>query len=141
MAYGSPSELGPELKKYASADGPLGLVRQDLPQRIAAQLRREVGLDLPQVRSALVQYLHARLDEMRDGLAFIEDSLGVPHLVPGDALRLVQANLTATTTLEQVRGLKYPYAKGDLERWRSLVSALESIDDKHQLVHEYASIG
>lgn len=138
--YGSPSELGPELRRYAVADGPLSFVRQDLPQRIAAQLRHEVGLDLPQVRRALVQYLNARLDEMRDGLTFIEDNLGLPHLVPGDALRLVQANLTATTTLEQVRGRTYPYSKKDLERWRSLVSALESIDDKHHLVREYAGI-
>ncbi|MGW8551522.1 hypothetical protein [Streptomyces tubercidicus] len=37
--YGSSSALGPELKRYASTDD-LGLVRQDLPQRIAAQLRR-----------------------------------------------------------------------------------------------------
>jgi hypothetical protein len=140
MLYGSPSELSPELKRYAVADGPLGFVRQDLPQRIAAQLRQDVGLDLPEVRRALVQYLHARLDEMRDGLTFIEDNLGLPHLVPGDALRLAQANLTATTTLEQVRGRKYPYSKENLQRWRSLVSALESIDDKHHLVREYASI-
>ncbi|WP_328560430.1 hypothetical protein [Streptomyces coelicoflavus] len=140
MAYGSPSELGPELRRYAVADGPLGLVRRDLPQRIAAQLRREVGLDLPQVRSALVQYLRARLNGMEEGLTFIEDNLGIPYLVRGDALRLVQANLTATTTLEQVRGRKYPYSKADLERWRSLVSALESIDDKHQLVRQYASV-
>ncbi|WP_438453116.1 hypothetical protein [Streptomyces asiaticus] len=140
MAYGSPSELGPELKRYAVTDDALGLVRQDLPQRIAAQLRGEVGLDLPQVRSALVQYLHARLDEMRDGLTFIEDNLGISDLVRGDALRLVQANLTVTTTLEQVRGRKYPYSKADLEQWRSLVSALESIGDKHQLVREYASV-
>ncbi|WP_405634777.1 hypothetical protein OHB53_11760 [Streptomyces sp. NBC_00056] len=139
-AYGSPSELGPELKRYAVTDGPLGLARQDLPQRIAGRLRREVGLDLPQVRSALAQYLHARLDQMSQGLAFIEDNLGVPYLVRGDALRLVQANLTATTTLEQVRGRKYPYSKVDLELWRSLVSALRSIDDKHDLVREYASI-
>ncbi|MFF8401731.1 hypothetical protein ACF06P_08870 [Streptomyces sp. NPDC015684] len=138
--YGSHSELSPELKKYAVTEGPLGFVRQDLPQRIAAQLRRDVGLDLPQVRSALVQYLHARLDEVSDGLTFIEDNLGVPHLVRGDALRLVQANLTSTTTLEQVRGRKYPYSKADLERWRSLVSALESVDDKHELVREYADI-
>ncbi|MFJ8301070.1 hypothetical protein ACIQ9R_34930 [Streptomyces sp. NPDC094447] len=140
MAYGSASALGPELRRYAADDGLLGLVRQDLPQRIAAQLRREVGLDLPQVRSALVQYLHARLDQVRDGLVFIEDNLGVPHLVRGDALRLVQANLTATTTLEQVRGRRYPYSRADMERWRHLVCELESIDDKHQLVHEYAAI-
>jgi hypothetical protein len=31
MACGSPSDLGPELKRYAVAEGPLGLVRQDLP--------------------------------------------------------------------------------------------------------------
>lgn len=35
---------------------------------------------------------------------------------------------------------KYPYSKADRERWRSLVSALEAIDDKHELVREYADI-
>ncbi|MFJ7902387.1 hypothetical protein ACIQ6V_18155 [Streptomyces sp. NPDC096198] len=138
MAY-SNTPLGPELTRFTGGRM-AGLMKQSLPQEIAAQLRREVGLDLPQVRSALAHYLEARLDEISDGLTFIEDNLGVPHLVPGDALRLVQANLTANTTLEQVRGKKYPYSKADMERWRSEISGLKSISDKHDLVREYAAI-
>lgn len=138
MAYGS-TPLGPELTRFTGGRM-AGFMEQGLPQRIAAQLRREVGLDLPQVRSALAQYLDARLDEIGDGLTFIEDNLGVPHLVPGDALRLVQANLAANPTLEQVRGKKYPYSKADMERWRNEISALKSISDKHDLVREYAAI-
>ncbi|MEV6994352.1 hypothetical protein AB0N87_35055 [Streptomyces sp. NPDC093228] len=138
MAYGS-TPLGPELTRFTG--GPMrGFLEQNLPQKIAAQLRREVGLDLPQVRSALAQYLDARLDEIRDGLTFIEDNLGVPQLVPGDALRLVQANLAGNPTLEQVRGKTYPYSKADMERWRNEIAALKAINDKHDLVREYAAI-
>ncbi|MEU3077347.1 hypothetical protein [Streptomyces laurentii] len=137
MAFtGNP--LGPELSRFTG--GGSGFLEMDLPQRIAAQLRCEVGLDLPQVRSALSLYLIARLDEITDGLTSIEDNLGVPHLVRGDAMRLVQANLAANPTLEQVRGKKYPYSKADMEQWRSRISALESITDKHELVREYAAI-
>ncbi|MGC5564635.1 hypothetical protein ACPYPG_17580 [Streptomyces sp. FR-108] len=137
--YGPFSTLSPGLKRYAAADD-LGLVRHDLPKRISDGLRREVGLDLAQVRKALGDYLQARLDQVRDGLTFLEDNLGLRDLVPGDALRLVQANLTPKMTLEQVRGRKYPYSKADLERWQSLISALESIGDKHQLVRDYAYV-
>ncbi|WP_326590247.1 hypothetical protein [Streptomyces sp. NBC_01294] len=137
MAFGS-APLGPEISRFTG--GGSGFMQQNLPQKIAAQLRREVGLDLPQVRSALAQYLDARLDEISDSLAFIEDNLGVPQLVRGDALRLVQANLATNPTLEQVRGKKYPYSKADMERWRNEISALESISDKHDLVREYAAI-
>lgn len=130
--------LGPELSRFTG--GSSGFLEMGLPQRIAAQLRREVGLDLSQVRSALGQYLAARLDEITDGLTFIEDNLGVPQLVRGDALRLVQANLAANPTLEQVRGKKYQYSKTDMEQWRRRISALKSITDKHELVREYAAI-
>ncbi|MFD8596136.1 hypothetical protein ACFV1L_14140 [Kitasatospora sp. NPDC059646] len=130
--------LGPELSRFIG--GGSGFLEMDIPQRIAAQLRREVGLDLPQVRSALAQYLTARLDEITDGLTFIEDNLGVPPLVRGDALRLVQANLAANPTLEQVRGKKYRFSKADMEQWRGRIDGLESIGDKHELVREYAAI-
>ncbi|MGW6395301.1 hypothetical protein ACWFR1_33490 [Streptomyces sp. NPDC055103] len=52
----------------------------------------------------------------------------------------MQANLAANPTLEQVRRKKYQYSKADMEQWRSRISALESITDKHELVHEYAAI-
>ncbi|MFI1063863.1 hypothetical protein ACH4TC_18490 [Streptomyces spororaveus] len=134
-----PSDAGPEIRRFTGGKLP-GLMDRDLPQRVAAQLRREVGLELPQVRRALAEYLGARLDQMVDGLKFIEDNLVGPPLVRGDALRLVQANLASNPTLDQVRGRKYPYSKADLEQWRARVSALESIDDKDALVSEYAAI-
>ncbi|MFI1808416.1 hypothetical protein ACH415_32925 [Streptomyces californicus] len=135
-----PSDLGEEICRFTGGRRPGFGEATDLPKKIAAQLRREVGLDLPLVRSALAAYLDARLDQMVDGLEFIEDNLGGPPLVRGDALRLVQANLAANPTLEQVRGRKYQYSKSDLEQWRTRVAALESIADKHALVSEYAAI-
>ncbi|MFE6852955.1 hypothetical protein ACFVDH_19445 [Streptomyces sp. NPDC057674] len=135
-----PSSLGSEICRFTEGRPPRFDEAMDLPKRIAAQLRREVGLDLPQVRSALSAYLDARLDQMVEGLEFVEDNLGFPGLVRGDALRLVQANLAANPTLEQVRGRKYQYSKVDLELWRSRAAALEAIDDKHALVSEYAAI-
>ncbi|WP_328689907.1 hypothetical protein OHA74_12410 [Streptomyces phaeochromogenes] len=135
-----PSDLGSEVCRFTEGRRPGFGEATDLPKKIAAQLRREVGLDLPQVRSALTAYLDARLDQMVDGLEFIEDNLAGPLLVRGDALRLVQANLAANPTLEQVRGRKYQYSKADLEQWRTRIAALESIDEKHALVSEYAAI-
>ncbi|MFH9228752.1 hypothetical protein [Streptomyces lydicus] len=135
-----PSDLGAEICRFTGGRRPGFGETTDLPKKIAAQLRREVGLDLPLVRSALAAYLDARLNQMVDGLEFIEDNLGGPPLVRGDALRLVQANLAANPTLEQVRGRKYQYSKADLEQWRTRIAALESIADKHALVSEYAAI-
>ncbi|WP_030651384.1 MULTISPECIES: hypothetical protein [Streptomyces] len=135
-----PSDLGAEICRFTGGRRPGFGETTDLSKKIAAQLRREVGLDLPLVRSALAAYLDARLDQMVDGLEFIEDNLGGPPLVRGDALRLVQANLAANPTLEQVRGRKYQYSKSDLEQWRTRIAALGSIADKHALVSEYAAI-
>jgi hypothetical protein len=135
-----PSDLGSEVCRFTEGRRPGFGEATDLPKKIAVQLRLEVGLDLPQVRSAFAAYLDARLDEMVDGLEFIEDNLAGPPLVRGDALRLVQANLAANPTLEQVRGRKYQYSKADLEQWRTRIAALESIDDKHALVSDYAAI-
>ncbi|MFD5305097.1 hypothetical protein [Streptomyces rochei] len=135
-----PSDLGAEICRFTGGRRPGFGETTDLPKKIAAQLRREVGLDISLVRSALAAYLDARLDQMVDGLEFIEDNLGGPPLVRGDALRLVQANLAANPTLEQVRGRKYQYSKADLEQWRTRIAALESITDKHALVSEYAAI-
>lgn len=131
--------LGPELARFVG-DSKVVFMGQSLLQNIAAQFRCEVGLNLPQVRTALAQYLNARLDDICEGLTFIEDNLGIPFLVPGDALRLVQADLSSNPSLEQVRGKKYPYSQADMERWRNEVSALERIEDKHDLVREYAAI-
>ncbi|WP_187280393.1 hypothetical protein [Streptomyces sp. IB2014 016-6] len=80
MAYGS-TLLGPELARFTGGRM-AGFMEQNLPQKIAAQLRREVGLDLPHIRSALTQHLDARLNEIGDGLTFIEDNLGVPSSCP-----------------------------------------------------------
>ncbi|MET9694812.1 hypothetical protein ABZY81_41570 [Streptomyces sp. NPDC006514] len=135
-----PADLGSEICRFTEGRRPGFGGAADLPKKIAAQLRREVGLDLPQVRSALAAYLGARLDRMVDGLEFIEDNLGGRSLVRGDALRLVQANLATNPTLEQVRGRRYPHSKADLEQWRTRIAALESIEDKHALVSEYAAI-
>ncbi|AUY50491.1 hypothetical protein [Streptomyces sp. CB01881] len=140
MVISYPADLGSEICRFTEGRHPGFGEAEDLPKKIAAQLRREVGLDLPQVRGALTAYLDARLDQMVDGLEFIEDNLSGPPLVRGDALRLVQANLSANPTLEQVRGRKYPYSKVDLEQWRTRIAALESIDDRHALVSEYAAI-
>ncbi|MBT2877298.1 hypothetical protein OHB37_25715 [Streptomyces albidoflavus] len=140
MVITYPSDLGAEICRFTGGRRPGFGETTDLPKKIAAQLRREVGLDISLVRSALAAYLDARLDQMVDGLEFIEDNLGGPPLVRGDALRLVQANLAANPTLEQVRGRKYQYSKADLEQWRTRIAALESITDKHALVSEYAAI-
>lgn len=132
------NQLVPELSRFTG--GSSGFLEMDLPQRIAAQLRCEVGLDLPQVRSVLAQYLTARLDEITEGLTFIEDNLGGP----APRARRCPAPRAGEPCREPDPRTgprkEYLYSKTDMEQWRSRISALESITDKHELVREYAAI-
>ncbi|MHA6762678.1 hypothetical protein [Streptacidiphilus sp. PAMC 29251] len=140
LSYSSNTVLGPEVERFQTEAGPISLFGVDLAKKIAKQLRKEVGLDIEGTRQALSAHLIARLDDLDKHLKFIEDNLGAPGLVPGDALRIVQADLSGLPTLEQVRSRKYRYGKADLQRWRTESAGLDSIDDKAAMFTAYAAI-
>ena len=141
LAYGSDDDLGPELLRHIEGDRLAAfLFRMDLPKLIASRLREELGLDMAVVRNALAAYLIARLGDMARELVFIEENLEVSGLMPGDALLLVQADLSGSPTLEDIRSRQYRYSAGDLDRWKDQSLALEEISDKITMFAKYASI-
>ncbi|WP_460889028.1 hypothetical protein [Promicromonospora xylanilytica] len=139
MSYSNP--LGPELARFE--DDLLG--RQspfDLPRRAAKQLRKEVGLDLAAVRAALVEHLLERLDDLESGLTYIEENI-TGGAIPGDGIRSMQiedGDIEAIFDSQTLRSRKYPLTMKDVESWIERATAMQSMDDKHALFAELASL-
>jgi hypothetical protein len=108
MLIGSDA-LGPEFARFQDDV----LDRADLFElhhRAAKQLRREIGLDLAVVRSALVSHLLERLYDLESGLEYIEAS-SVNGAAPGDGIRWMQIEddeLEAIFKEDVLRSRKYP---------------------------------
>ncbi|MBV7700594.1 hypothetical protein [Streptomyces sp. TRM70350] len=126
--------LGPELARFQEkVPG-----RQDpfeLPHRAAQQLRKEVGLDLTAVRTALVEHLLGRLRDLEFGLTYIEENI-TGGAIPGDGIRVMQIedeDLEASFNREVLRSRKYPLTMNDVTSWIERAKAMSSLDDKHAL--------
>lgn len=136
-------DFGPEMAHYLGRSEShmfsLGLL--DLPEKVARQLRIEVGLDAHTVRDALVDHLNARLDEACDNLNYLEDT--VPDLEEGDAILLAQLSdddVDAIFNLEVMRTRQYEFSMNDLLRWREQISRLEVYEDHNLMFTEYIKI-
>ncbi|MGW1496388.1 hypothetical protein [Streptomyces sp. NPDC002402] len=132
---------GPELARFQ--DGVPGRQNPfEMPRRAAKQLREEVGLDLAAVRTALVEHLLARLDDLESGLAYIEENI-TGGTIPGDGIRIMQIeddDLEATFDKQALRRRKYPLTMKDVQSWIERATAMESMDDKHALFAELAAL-
>ncbi|WP_406467816.1 hypothetical protein [Streptomyces sp. NBC_01594] len=135
---GSP---GPELARFQ--DGVPGRQNPfELPRRAAKQLREEVGLDLAAVRTALVEHLLERLDDLESGLAYIEENI-TGGAIPGDGIRTMQIkddDLEAIFDTQALRSRKYPLTMKDVLSWIQRATAMENMDDKHALFAELAAL-
>jgi hypothetical protein len=133
--------LGPELARFQDGfPGPQDPF--ELPSRAAKQLREEVGLDLAAVRTALVEHLLGRLDDLESGLAYIEENI-TGGAIPGDGIRTMQmedGDIEATFDAQVLRSRRYPLSMKDVESWIERVKAMESLDDKHALFAELADL-
>ncbi|MEV7995002.1 hypothetical protein AB0O67_24780 [Streptomyces sp. NPDC086077] len=133
--------LGPELARFQ--DGLPGRQNPvELPRRAAKQLREEVGLDLTSVRTALVEHLLARLDDLMSGLAYIEENI-TGGAIPGDGIRTMQikdGDIEAIFDAQVLRSRKYPLSMKDVESWIERATAMEGMDDKHALFGELAAL-
>ncbi|MEV7471655.1 hypothetical protein AB0O20_34945 [Streptomyces kronopolitis] len=136
---GSP---GPELARFQ--DG-TSFSRQnpfELPQQVAKQLREGVGLDLEAVRTALVDHLLGRLDDLESGLAYIEENIP-SGAIPGDGVRSMQIeddDLEAIFDTQVLRSRKYPLTMKDVRSWIDRATAMEGMGDKHALFAEFAAL-
>jgi hypothetical protein len=134
-------QLGPELARFEDASGrhdePF-----DLPHRAARQLRREVGLDLAAVRTALVAHLLERLEEVESGLGYIEENSLNP-MRSGDAIRWMQVeddDVEAIFNDAAFRSRDYPLTMADVTEWIERATAMENLTDKHALFTEFAAL-
>jgi hypothetical protein len=101
-----------------------------------------VGLDLAAVRTALVDHLLGRLDDLESGLAYIEEN-NVNGAIPGDAIRIMQiedGDIEAIFDPEVLQSRKYPLTMKDVKSWIERATAMEGMDDKHALFAELAAL-
>ncbi|MFF2129744.1 hypothetical protein ACFVW1_31050 [Streptomyces olivochromogenes] len=133
--------LGPELARFQD-DRPGHRDPFEVSHRAAKQLREEVGLDLAAVRTALVDHLLGRLDDLESGLAYVEEN-SVNGAAPGDAIRIMQVEDGDIETIfdnEVLRSRKYPLTMKDVRSWIERATAMADTDDKHALCAELAAL-
>lgn len=133
--------LGPELARFQDTR-PGHHDPFEVSHRAAKQLREEVGLDLAAVRTALVDHLLGRLDDLESGLAYVEEN-SVNGAAPGDAIRIMQiedGDIEAIFNNEVLRSRKYPLTMKDVKSWIERATAMEDMDDKHTLFAELAAL-
>ncbi|MFJ9675339.1 hypothetical protein ACIRP5_31675 [Streptomyces sp. NPDC101221] len=133
--------LGPELTRFQDTSSDL---RDpfEVSHRAAKQLREEVGLDLTAVRTALVDHLLGRLDDLESGLAYVEEN-SANGAAPGDAIRIMQiedGDIEAIFNSNVLRSRKYPLTMKDVESWIERATAMADMDDKHALFAELAAL-
>ncbi|MDQ0375974.1 hypothetical protein [Cellulomonas humilata] len=134
--------LGPELA-LLHEDLPTPRDLFQLPHLAAKQLREAVQLDLNAVRSALGEHLLARLADLQDNIAYVEENLTGRDVIPGDAILAMQiqdGDAEAIFDPEVMRSRNYPLTMNDLRSWVERATALESMSDKHALFTEFAAI-
>lgn len=135
--------LGPELSRFqGSLPGHHHPDPFEVPHRAAKQLREEVGVDLATVRTALVDHLLGRLDDLDAGLAYIDES-NVNGAIPGDAIRIMQiedGDIEAIFDHKVLRSRKYPITTEDVKSWIERATAMEDMGDKHALFAEFAAL-
>jgi len=101
-----------------------------------------VGLDLAAVRTALVEHLLGRLDDLESGLAYIEEN-STRGAIPGDGIRSMQiedGDIEAIFDDQVLRSRKYPLSMKNVQSWIERATAMESMDDKHALFTELAAL-
>ncbi|WP_157876942.1 hypothetical protein [Streptomyces graminilatus] len=139
MASGG--SLGPELARFQEG-GPAHENPFEVSHRAARRLREEVGLDLKAVRTALVDHLLGRLDDLESGLAYVEEN-SAHGAIPGDAIRSMQiedGDIEAIFEREVLRSRTYPLTMKDVKSWIERATAMEEMDDKHVLFTEFAAL-
>ncbi|MEU0221161.1 hypothetical protein ABZ281_41775 [Streptomyces sp. NPDC006265] len=133
--------LGPELARFQDTR-PGHRDSFEVSHRAAKQLREEVGLDLAAVRTALVDHLLGRLDDLESGLAYVEEN-SVRGAAPGDAIRAMQiedGDIEAIFDNQVLRSRNYPLTMEDVKSWIERATAMADMDDKHALFAELAAL-
>ncbi|TCM42496.1 hypothetical protein [Kribbella sp. VKM Ac-2568] len=131
--------IGPELRRFEDPDGdPL-----TISHTAARQLRAELGLDLPRFRAALVENLAGRLEDLNDGLDYVQENLTYRDALPGDALRLLQLDpddIEAIFDHAAMRSRPCPITMESIQTWIQATSEMEKLTDRHSLFIEFARI-
>lgn len=106
-------------------------------------LRKEVGLDIDAVRSALRDHLLSRPADLEDGLACVQENLTGSDVMPGDAIRVMQiqhGDRDAIFNRAVLRARPYPLTMNDIVTWTARMVALDNLADKHALFTEFGAI-
>jgi gluconate kinase len=131
--------IGPELRRFERCnDDPLMI-----SHTAARQLRAELGLDLPRFQAALIENLASRLEDLEDGLAYVQENLTYRDARPGDALRLLQLDpddIEAIFDHTAMRSRPCPITAESIRAWIQATSEMEKLADRHALFIEFARI-
>jgi len=119
----------------------LGGLADDTTARVAAQLRTEVGMDVPSVRAALIAHLAGRLDDLDEVISMIHSVLPDEYDELDDAIRVIQTDWkNDLLPLGELRRQRFPVSERKLELWRRQVASLGDIDDRYAMFVRFAGI-
>ncbi|WP_236049948.1 hypothetical protein [Paractinoplanes ovalisporus] len=133
-------QVGPEMARFIDGD-PHQADPFEIPARVAAGLRAEVGLDVAAVAQALTGHVAARLEELESGLEYIEQNSRSAR--PGDAIAMMQAedgDLEAVFSVEVLRRRTYPLSMADVHNWQRRAELLAGMGDRDSLFAAFAEL-
>jgi len=118
-----------------------GAFKDDITQDMATQLRETVDLDEVALRSALIDHLNSRLDDLDLVIAMIRDAAPEEYDEPDDVFRIIQSDWK--NDLPPPAGLRtqrFPVSERKVQLWRQHVASLDSITDRYAMYARYAEI-
>ncbi|MDA8072075.1 MAG: hypothetical protein M0Z40_15070 [Actinomycetota bacterium] len=117
------------------------LFQEDITTRIASQLRESVGMNVSAIRTALINHLDGRLDDLEETVSMVRAAMPDEYDDPDDVYRIVQSDwkneLPAPNELRERRfvvlGHKLPLS-------RRQVASLTDIPERYVMYARYAAI-
>jgi hypothetical protein len=115
--------------------------KDDVAQGIATQLRDAVGIDIASVRSALIDHLNARLDDVDHVILMIRDAMPEEYDDPDDVFRIVQSDWkNDLPPPADLRVRRFPVSERKIRLWRRQIGSLTGVGDRYAMYARYAEI-
>jgi hypothetical protein len=117
------------------------LFEDDATDRVASRLRASVGIDLAGVRTALIDHLNGRLDDVDEVISQIHAVMPEEYDDRGDVFRIVQSDRKEQLPPPaKLRERHFPVSERMLQLWRRQTRSLADIADRHRMYARYATV-
>ncbi len=117
------------------------LFENDVTNRVASHLRASVGIDLASARTALIDHLNSRLDDLDEVISQIRAVMPEEYGDPGDVFRIVQSNWKERLLPPaELRDRHFPTSERMLQLWRRETRSLADIADRYTMYARYATV-